>query len=115
MTSSPPITAHLVLGEGGWELQPPGRYPGWPGGRLAGVTPALVPTELGQPGPGRDQDEGVKHKSGACDCKLRMHSIRFVQNYVSNEPKLSNRKPKILYKISGFLWWFLMTQKKFRF
>ena len=41
-TGSPPITAHLVLGEGGRELQPPGRYPGRGGRLLPGEPPRLV-------------------------------------------------------------------------
>ena len=75
MTRSPPITAHLVLGEGGRELQPPGRYPGRPGRRLARVAPAPVATELGQPGAGRDDDQGVERESGACEYNITQYSI----------------------------------------
>ena len=61
-TGSPPITAHLVLGEGGRELQPPGRYPGRGGRLLPGEPSASVAAELGQPAPRHHQDDYVKYK-----------------------------------------------------
>ena len=61
-TSSPPITAHLVLGEGGRELQPPGRYPGRGGRLLPGEPSASVAAELGQPAPRHHQDDYIKYK-----------------------------------------------------
>ena len=65
-TGSPPITAHLVLGEGGWELQPPGRYPGRGGRLLPGEPSASVAAELGQPAPRHHQDDYVKNKPQPC-------------------------------------------------
>ena len=65
MTRSPPITGHLVLGEGGWELQPPGRYPGRGRRLLAGEPPRLVAAELRQPPGGGDQDQEVEQQPGA--------------------------------------------------
>ena len=64
-TGSPPITAHLVLGEGGWELQPPGRYPGRARRLLAGEPPRLVAAELRQPSGGGHQDQEVEQQPGA--------------------------------------------------
>ena len=65
MTSSPPITAHLVLGEGGREVQPPGRYPGRGRRLLAGEPPRLVAAELRQPSGGGYQDQEVEQQAGA--------------------------------------------------
>ena len=65
MTRSPPITAHLVLGEGGWELQAPGRYPGRGGRGLAWEPPRPVARKLGQTAEGGGQDDGVEDESGA--------------------------------------------------
>ena len=65
MTSPPPITAHLVLGEGGGELQPPGRYPGRGRRLLAGEPPRLVAAELRQPSGGGHQDQEVEQQAGA--------------------------------------------------
>ena len=65
MTRSPPITAHLVLGEGGRELQPPGRYPGRGGRGLAGEPPRPVARKLGQAAEGGGQDDGVEDEPRA--------------------------------------------------
>ena len=65
-TRSPPITAHLVLGEGGWELQPPGRYPGRGGRLLPGEPSASVAAKLGQPAPRHHQDHQVEHQPQPC-------------------------------------------------
>ena len=65
MTRSPPITAHLVLGEGGRQLQPPGRYPGRGGRRLSGEPPRPVARKLGQAAEGGDQEDGVEDEPRA--------------------------------------------------
>ena len=57
----PPL---LVLGEGGWQLQPPGLDPGRGGGRLVGVPPAAVTMQLGQSSGGCAQDDDVEEQSG---------------------------------------------------
>ena len=62
----PPTTAHLVLGEGGRELQPPGRYPGRGWRLLPGEPSPSVAAKLRQPAPRHHQDDHVKHKPQPC-------------------------------------------------
>ena len=62
----PPTTAHLVLGEGGRELQPPGRYPGRGGRLLPGEPSASVAAELWQPAPRHHQQHQVEHQPQPC-------------------------------------------------
>ena len=80
----PPL---LVLGEGGWELQPPGRYPGRGGGRLAGEPTASVPTQLRQSSAGVAQYDQVAAESQPCNCSVcslqfmyKSHSISAFHN-----------------------------------
>ena len=74
-TGSPPITAHLVLGEGGRELQPPGRYPGRAGRLLPGEPSASVATELGQAAPRHHENDQVKHKPQPCKQMLNKDNL----------------------------------------
>ena len=71
----PPTTAHLVLGEGGRELQPPGRYPGRAGRLLPGEPSASVATELGQAAPRHHENDQVKHKPQPCKQMLNKDNL----------------------------------------
>ena len=86
-TGSPPITAHLVLGEGGGQLQPPGRYPGRGGRLLPGEPPASVPSQLRQSPAGVAQYDQVAAESQPCNCSVcslqfmyKSHSISAFHN-----------------------------------
>ena len=93
MTSSPPITAHLVLGEGGRELQPPGRYPGRGGRLLPGEPSASVAAELGQPAPRHHQDDYIKYKPQPFKQNLRNREI--VRSVKEHAKHLMNFIPSI--------------------
>ena len=92
-TGSPPITAHLVLGEGGRELQPPGRYPGRGGRLLPGEPSASVAAELGQPAPRHHQDDYIKYKPQPFKQNLRNREI--VRSVKEHAKHLMNFIPSI--------------------
>ena len=86
----PPL---LVLGEGGRELQPPGRYPGRGGRLLPGEPSASVAAELGQPAPRHHQDDYIKYKPQPFKQNLR--NIEIVRSVKEHAKHLMNFIPSI--------------------
>ena len=92
----PPL---LVLCEGGWELQPPGRYPGRGGGRLAGEPPAPVPTQLRQSSGGVAQYDQVAPESQHCNCSVCSLQFMYKSHSISAFHNITEKSNK-----NSFLW-----------